>query len=315
MMVRSADLDAFRGALRSLAGEIIGIDERRGSFFAATVAALARGRLVRFSELEALVPSARAERAASSDNQFSAVRPRSSAPGVIVVPAYGVAFYDFEFPPYAFSTRRFAEKISTAAADPTVDTIVLDINTPGGAVTGTPEAADAVFKAAKKKNVVGIINPLCASAGYWIGSQCTKLIAVPSADVGSIGVFMCHYDFSAALADAGIKPTFIKAGEYKTEGNSMEPLTDAARAFYQSEVDKTYDDFLKAVARGRGVGRHRAKLTFGQGRILRADAALNVGMIDEIAPTPGLAMSTAIELVTKQKVAAYARRLNLESRT
>lgn len=309
MPVSSADLDAFRSALRSLAGQIVGVDERRSSFFSTVINALARGRTVRFAELAALAPHA--ERGLT-DGRTSGVRPRV---GITVIGMRGVALYDLEFQPYAFSTARLAQKITDAAADPASDAIVLDINTPGGAVTGTAEAADAVYNATKKKPVIGIINPLCASAGYWIASQCTKLLAVPSADVGSIGVFMCHLDFSAALADAGIKPTFIKAGEFKTEGNALEPLSGEAKAFYQSEVDQTYDDFLKAVARGRGVSRHRAKLTYGQGRVLRADAALNVGMIDAVEASPGLAMSAAIGFATKQKADYRARRLNLEAKS
>ncbi|WP_051334355.1 S49 family peptidase [Bradyrhizobium sp. Ai1a-2] len=209
----------------------------------------------------------------------------SSKPGkyTALVSMHGVALYDLEFQPYCFSTLLLSQIMDQLANDPTVDTIVLDINTPGGHVTGTQEAADAVFKAAKKKTVVGIINPLCASAGYWIGSQCTRLVAVPSADIGSIGVFMCHYDCSAMLADFGLKPTFIYAGEYKTEGNSMEPLSDEARAFYQSEVDQTYDDFLTAVARGRGVSKDVVLQKFGKGRCYGAPMAKRLGMVDEVA--------------------------------
>jgi signal peptide peptidase SppA len=200
-----------------------------------------------------------------------------------LVSLHGVALYDLEYQPYCFSTLLLSQIMESLANDPSVDTIVLDINTPGGHVTGTQEAADAVYKAARRKQVIGIINPLCASAGYWIGSQCTKLIAVPSADVGSIGVFMCHYDCSAMLADAGVKPTFIFAGEYKTEGNSLEPLSADALQFYQSEVNQTYDDFLTAVARGRGLTKDIVLEKFGKGRCYGAPMAKRIGMVDEIA--------------------------------
>jgi signal peptide peptidase SppA len=202
----------------------------------------------------------------------------------VLVSLHGVALYDLEFQPYCFSTLLLSQIMENLANDASVEAIVLDINTPGGHVTGTQEAADAVWKARQKKPVIGIVNPLCASAGYWIGSQCTKLIGVPSADIGSIGVFMCHYDCSAMLADAGIKPTFIFAGEYKTEGNSMEPLGAEALAWFQSEVDQTYSDFLAAVARGRGITAEKVSERFGKGRCFSAPMAKRAGMIDEIAP-------------------------------
>ncbi len=201
-----------------------------------------------------------------------------------LVSMHGVAMYDLEYQPYAFSTLRLSQIMDQLSADASIDMIVLDINTPGGHVTGTKEAGDSVWKARQKKPVIGIINPLCASAGYWIGSQCTKLIGVPSADVGSIGVFMTHMDCSAMLKDAGIKPTFIFAGEYKTEGNAMEPLSNDGQAFYQKEVDDIYADFTAAVARGRGVSVDKVIANFGKGRCYSAQMAKRVGMIDEINP-------------------------------
>ncbi len=151
-------------------------------------------------------------------------------------------------------------------------------------MTGTQEAGDAVWNARKRgKNIVGLVNPLCASAAYWIGSQCSALIGVPSADVGSVGVFLLHLDFSGALADAGVKPTFIFAGENKTEGNFYEPLSAGAKDFYQSDVNEIYRQFLATVSRGRGVPVGTVRSTFGGGRCFDARKALSLNMIDAIA--------------------------------
>jgi signal peptide peptidase SppA len=199
-----------------------------------------------------------------------------------VVQLRGVAIYNFDWPPYAFSTLNLARVMNQLGADTTVESIILDIDSPGGMVTGTQEAADAVFAAAKRKPVVGLVNPLCASAAYWIASQCTSLIGVPSADVGAIGVFVLHVDQSKMLSDIGIKPTFIYAGEHKVEGNSLEPLSPSAKQFWQSQVDQTYGDFLKAVARGRGTPVATVRANFGGGRVYAAKDALKSGMIDQI---------------------------------
>lgn len=209
----------------------------------------------------------------------------SAKPGkyTALLSLHGVALYDLEFQPYAFSTLLLSQQIDALANDPNCELIVLDINTPGGHVTGTQEAADAVWAARKKKDVIGIVNPLCASAGYWIASQCTKIIGVPSADVGSIGVFMAHYDCSKMMQDAGVVVTFIHAGEHKVDGNSMQPLSEDARAWFQSEVDDTYRDFIAAVARGRGISPEKVIENFGKGRCYGATMAKRVGMIDEIS--------------------------------
>lgn len=211
-----------------------------------------------------------------------------------LITLHGVATYDLQYVPYCFSTLLLSQIMGRLAADPSIDTIILDIDSPGGMVTGTKEAADAVYAAAKKKQVIGLVNPLCASAAYWIASQCSRIVGVPSADVGSIGVFMCHYDCSAMLADAGIKPTYIFAGEYKVEGNSSEPLSEEGKAFYQSEVDQTYSDFINAVARGRGVTAQVVLDKFGKGRCYAAPVAKKLGMIDEISTIQGALASWGV---------------------
>lgn len=211
-----------------------------------------------------------------------------------LVSCHGIAMYDVEYQPYAFSTLRLSQVMGRLAADPTIETIFLDIDSPGGYVTGTQEAADAVYAARKKKAVVALVNPLAASAAYWIASQAETIIGVPSADVGSIGVFMTHFDCSAMMEQAGVKPTFVYAGEYKVEGNSYEPLGDEAKAFFQSQVDSTYSDFINAVARGRGVSAQTVMDKFGKGRCYDALTAKKLGMIDSISTIQGALASWGI---------------------
>jgi signal peptide peptidase SppA len=204
--------------------------------------------------------------------------------GIGVVPISGVAMFDIEFQPFAFSTKLLAQNIKALANDDDIGTIVLKINSPGGVVTGTPEAANAIFEARKTKKVVAVVDPLAASAAFWLASQAHEISVTESGDVGSIGVFMLHVDVSEALQAGGIKPTFIvsQMSPFKTEGNMFEPLTEEATEFLQSEVDDVGDAFLKAVARGRGITPHQVQRDFGGGRLLNTRAAKAAGMIDRI---------------------------------
>lgn len=211
------------------------------------------------------------------------------APGksVALVSMTGAALYELEYQPYCFSTLLLQQTVNALANDQDIGTIVLYVNTPGGSVVGVPEASAAVFAARQKKKVIALVNPLCASAGYHIASQATQILAVPSAEIGSIGVFMLHMDCSAAMADAGLKPTFIFAGEHKVEGNAFEPLADEARQHWQGEVDEIYEEFLATVARGRGKSVDEVRETFGKGRTMSAAKAKKVGMIDTIVTLDG----------------------------
>lgn len=186
------------------------------------------------------------------------------------------------------STQQISGALNDAINDPNVTEVIFDIDSPGGAVYGVQELADEIYAAREKIKITAIANSLAASAAYWIGSQANEFYVTPGGEVGSIGVWMAHEDWSAAMVEAGIVVTTISAGEFKTEGNPYEPLSDEAKAFMQSRVDDYYRAFTDAVARGRGVALSRVSSGMGQGRVLGADAALKENMVDSIMTLPGL---------------------------
>ena len=127
------------------------------------------------------------------------------------------------------------------------------LDSPGGSVYGVSELADEIMNARAQKPVIAIANSLAASAAYWIGCSASELYVTPGGEVGSIGVWQAHFDYSQALAAEGVTPTLISAGKYKVEGNPYAPLGEDALGFMQSRVDDYYAVFTKSVARGRGV--------------------------------------------------------------
>jgi signal peptide peptidase SppA len=128
-----------------------------------------------------------------------------------------------------------------------------------------------------------VANTLAASAAYWLASAASELVVTPSGEVGSIGVFAIHEDYSAALDRVGVKVSLISAGKYKTEGNPFEPLGEEAQAAVQGTVNDYYDMFIRAVARGRGVSQADVIAGFGEGRVVMAEQAVRLGMADRVA--------------------------------
>lgn len=173
--------------------------------------------------------------------------------------------------------------LRNVAADDSVSTVLLNIDSPGGTVDGLPELAAEVRKLRDSKHVVAMANSLAASAAYWLASQADEIVASPEALIGSIGVFTAHQDWSAMLEHMGIKTTYIHAGKYKVEANPDEPLSTEARDHLQSIVDEAYGLFVADVAKGRGVTAAQVRSDYGQGRVLTAKDAKAVGMIDRIA--------------------------------
>lgn len=181
------------------------------------------------------------------------------------------------------SVQSFTAALRQAIADETVSQILIEIDSPGGSVYGVGELAAEVLAARQSKPVVAIANSLAASAAYWVGVSAAELYVTPGGEVGSIGVWQAHEDWSAALDAEGIKTTLISAGKYKTEGNPYGPLGEDAQAFMQSRVQDYYTAFTKGVAKGRGVSIDAVRNGMGQGRVLGADAALAEKMVDGIA--------------------------------
>jgi signal peptide peptidase SppA len=181
------------------------------------------------------------------------------------------------------STEAFTRAFRQALADSSVSAIVLDVDSPGGAVSGVDELATEIRRARGQKPIVAVANSLAASAAYWIASAADELVVTPSGEVGSIGVLAAHEDWSKALETQGVRTTLISAGKFKTEGSPYEPLSEEARAAIQSRVDDYYLAFVKAVARNRGTGLDAVRSGYGEGRVVGAEQAVELGMADSIA--------------------------------
>lgn len=177
----------------------------------------------------------------------------------------------------------FRSRLRSAVADPGVSSIVLAVDSPGGLIDLVPETANEIAAANAVKPVTAVASTEAASAAYWLASQAGELVVTPSGSVGSIGVFVLHADESRAYEQAGIKPTLIKAGEYKADPNRLEPLSDSGREYLQGTVDEIYSMFVGAVASGRGVSEEEVREGFGQGRMALAAEAVELGMADRVA--------------------------------
>ncbi|MGC2476647.1 MAG: S49 family peptidase [Candidatus Sulfotelmatobacter sp.] len=172
--------------------------------------------------------------------------------------------------------------IRRALADPSVRTIDLVIDSPGGSVLGLPETADAIHAANRIKPVRSFVSGIAASAAYWLASQASTITLTPSGEVGSVGVLDLHADISKALENAGVKVTAVTAGEHKTERAPFTPLTDSAKEYMQAGVNQWHGDFLAAIRRGRGV-RVAPNSNYGGGRMLSSREALSAGMVDFVS--------------------------------
>lgn len=228
--------------------------------------------------------------------------PQQKGGKVAIIPLYGVitpradVFSDMSG---GTGMDQFMQAMSQAAADPSVSSIVMDVDSPGGQVDMVPEAAALIRQIRNKKPVTAVANTMAASAAYWLASQASTLLVSPSAEVGSIGVYAAHNDLSEAQAKLGVKTTLISAGKFKTELSPFEPLSEEARGYVQDQVNEYYSMFTKDVANGRGVSATEVRTGFGEGRMVTAQRAVQAKMADGV-DTFDTAVSRALTLASSQ---------------
>lgn len=178
-------------------------------------------------------------------------------------------------------------QLDSAAQDPDVTSVLLDLDSPGGEAVGAFEAADKVRALAKSKEVVAIVNGMAASAAYAIASAASSIVTTPSGVSGSIGVVLMHADYSHAMHEKGIKPTLIHAGAHKVDGNPYQPLSESVKADLKAEVDHFYSLFVSSVATGR-KGRMTDKSIRGtEARTYIGAEAVKVGLADRVGTFEG----------------------------
>jgi signal peptide peptidase SppA len=185
--------------------------------------------------------------------------------------------------PGGTSTERVTNSLRSAVADPNVTSIVLNVDSPGGSVSGVQALADEIYNSRGKKPIIAQVNSMMASAAYWIGAAADEIVMTPGSQAGSIGVYLMHKDVSAAAEKEGVKITFVKAGKYKTEANPFEILGKDAATSLQATVDSYYADFINGVAKFRGVSSEDVRNGFGEGRVVKDKMAVKAGMADSIA--------------------------------
>lgn len=210
--------------------------------------------------------------------------------GVAVIPVHGVLINRFNYcwgfvTGYDFIRRQ----MNLADADPDVNLIVFDHDTPGGEAAGCDELAREVR--ALDTATMALVNTLSCSGGYWLAAPCNRIVCAPSGSVGSIGVYILHMNIAKMLAEWGIETEFVKNGEYKASGNRYESLSAKDREYLQGMVDERAGEFHRAVAEFRGIEESVVKDT--QARVMRPQEALSLGLIDA-AESPVTAVASFV---------------------
>lgn len=236
--------------------------------------------------------------------------------GVAIIDVVGILAHRGGLSPESTPIRGYSDlgnQLSQALQDSNVNAILLNVDSPGGEVSGAFQFADQVYQARGKKPIHAVASDCAASAAYLIASAADSLSMTSTALVGSIGVVMRHIDVSKAMEKQGVQVTHIFAGEQKIDGNPYSPLPKEVYDRFKASVDYYYDLFVSTVAKHRPLLTQQIIRSTEAGMFV-ADKALVLGLVDRIETTDQLLMRLQ-EITVTENVTKEASSQKLESLT
>lgn len=210
-------------------------------------------------------------------------KPFAFSNGIAIIPISGSLINRFSgsYEGWVTGYNFIRRQLNLALADDDVKGIIFDVNSYGGEAAGCFELAAEIRASREKKPSMALVDSNAYSAGFALASSASKVAAIPSAGVGSIGVITMHVDMSQAMEKWGYKVTLIYEAEHKADGNPYEPLPDAVKGEVQARIHKAYESFVGLVAENLGVDAKVIRDT--KSRTYGAEEAMSLGLIHAVA--------------------------------
>ena len=192
-------------------------------------------------------------------------------------------------------SQNIVRQLSNYRHNPNVRGIVLRIDSPGGAVAPAQEIYNEIMKLkADHKTVYVSMGTVAASGGYYIACAANYVLANPGTLTGSIAAVMAFSNIEELTDKIGVKPIIIKSGKYKDVGSPLRGMKPEERKLLQSVVDDVHQQFVQAVAKGRGLPVSEVN-EIADGRIMTGQQALTLKLVDEMG-----GLEKTIELLAKK---------------
>lgn len=178
--------------------------------------------------------------------------------------------------------KKFLKNFKKYAYDPRVKAVVININSPGGAVGPSQELYAEIkrFRDTQKKPVVCVSTGVIASGAYYTAAGCDKIVVAPGAMVGSIGVIMEFANLQGLYDWAKVSRYSIKSGQFKDSGAEYRPMRDDEKKLFQNMIDEVYAQFRSTVAKERKLS-DEVLTEYADGRVFTGATAVKVGFADK----------------------------------
>ena len=211
----------------------------------------------------------------------SAAGLRRSGAAVAVIKLDGVITDAMVAPSRGGRENAYAQ-LQRAERDPNVKAVVLRVNSPGGSAAASQALYEQIRRLRQRgKPTVVYFTDVAASGGYYVGAAGDRIVTQPATITGSIGVIVISYDLSGLYEKVGVRERVIKSGPYKDILSASRDITPEERAILEKLIGDTLDQFVKAVAEGRGLPEAEVR-RIADGRVFSGTEALNLKLVDEV---------------------------------
>jgi len=179
------------------------------------------------------------------------------------------------------SSEQVLKHLTEFRNNPNVKSIVLRIESPGGAVGAAQEIYQEIKRTNEVKPVVASMGSMGASGGYYAALGADIIMANPGTMTGSIGVIVKFPNLEGLFEKIGYKSEVIKSGPLKDIGASNRPLSEDERKLMQDLIDNVYNQFVRDIAAARSMPEETI-FELADGRVYTGEQALEAGLIDSL---------------------------------
>lgn len=178
--------------------------------------------------------------------------------------------------------QKVMAQLHEAKKNKNIKGVLLDVNSPGGAVAPSVELAHAIKELKQEKPVVAYASGVMASGSYYASIWADKIIANPGSMVGSIGVIFQGTNLEELMEKIGVKTQTVKAGKYKESGTPTREWSSYEKEELEKVIKDTYNMFVADVANARKL-KVEDHTKFADAHIFTSNQAKKVGLVDEVA--------------------------------
>jgi len=156
------------------------------------------------------------------------------------------------------------------------------ISSPGGVVAGLNECVLRLQRMSKESGIeiVAAVDELAASAAYALCCAARRVVAPPSAVIGSVGVISTMVSLAARDEKEGVEFRIITSGKRKADGHLHMPISEDAVRAETARNTQLAQQFFELASKARRVP--AKKLESLQAAIYLGREAVKVGLVDEV---------------------------------